>query len=36
MDALSIAGAAVCMIGMCVVGMWLMMRFMHRDRDGNH
>jgi hypothetical protein len=35
MDALSIAGAAVCMIGMCVVGMWLM-RFMHRDRDGNH
>jgi hypothetical protein len=26
MDALSIVGVAVCMIGMCGVGMWLMMR----------
>jgi hypothetical protein len=30
MDALSILGAAACMVGMCVVGMWLMMRFGHR------
>jgi hypothetical protein len=27
MDALAIAGAAACMIGICGVGMWLMMRF---------
>jgi hypothetical protein len=30
-DFSSIALAAACMIGMCVVGMWLMTRFMHRD-----
>jgi hypothetical protein len=34
MDALSIAGAAACMIGMCIVGMWLMMRLgSGRNRD---
>lgn len=34
MDALVVVGAAVCMVGMCFVGMWLMMRFgFHRDGD---
>jgi hypothetical protein len=34
MDALSIIGAVVCMVGMCGVGMWLMMRLSsRRDRD---
>jgi hypothetical protein len=34
MDALSIIGAAVCMIGMCGIAMWLMMRVGSRsDRN---
>jgi hypothetical protein len=31
MDLMSIAGAAVCMVGMCGVMMWMMMRG-HRGR----
>ncbi len=35
MDAISIAGAAVCMVGMCGVMMWLMMRFGHGSKQPN-
>jgi hypothetical protein len=33
MDIASIALAAVCMVGMCGVGMWLMMRLGSRGKD---
>jgi hypothetical protein len=33
MDALSILGAAVCMIGMCAVMMWAMMRMGGRKKS---
>jgi hypothetical protein len=36
MDMGSIALAAACMIGMCVVGMWLMMRMGSRGQKDKH
>jgi hypothetical protein len=35
MDVLSILGAAVCMVGMCGLMMWLMMRGHHSRRSGD-
>ena len=35
MDAMSILGAAVCMVGMCGVMMWAMMRFGHRGKKSD-
>lgn len=35
MDAISILGAAVCMVGICGVIMWAMMRFGHRGKNSD-
>jgi hypothetical protein len=35
MDVTSILGAAVCMVGMCGVMMWAMMRFGHRGKKSD-
>ena len=35
MDVTSIAGAAICMVGMCGVMMWAMMRHGHRGNSSD-